>query len=169
MKNKKIIISLITVGIILIAVPIVIKGIEAYQLKQLMPSDVYIVSGEIRENTGETFSGIVQKRKDGQDGKIEPSFSYDLNPSIGLPNFAPDHPFRGYNCGTIDFGVSVENDTLTINEMQKKLCDQKQLYYITNLINESRDFSQIRINQLVDGKLINFYEYTIPERQELGE
>lgn len=130
----------------------------------------YIVGLEVTENTNHYLSAIPHK-KDIKEGRFsETFFSYNTAHPTLIPTFAVNTPFAGYDCGLIETSVSKEGRNFVINQIQETgECDKEQGYYITMFLEHPYTFDTITVNQIINGELQNFYEFTIdPNVPELS-
>lgn len=106
----------------------------------------------------ETLSSTVQKIEKIEGQKATYSFNYDL--TANPPIFALDHPLMGLDCSYVEYKTEMVEDTFVINESQTGDCESQPLY-ITTLFKDSRPFSKVKLNQLVNGEIIFTEEFEV--------
>lgn len=106
----------------------------------------------------ETLSSIIQKIETIEGQKATYSFNYDL--TAKPPIFALDHPFMGLDCSYVEYKTELVEDTFVIDESQTGDCESQPLY-ITTLFKDSRPFSKIKLNQIVNGEITFTGEFEV--------
>lgn len=106
----------------------------------------------------ETLSSIVQKIETIEGQKAAYSFNYDL--TAKPPIFALDHPFMGLNCNYVEYKTELVEDTFVISESQTGDCESQPLY-ITTLFKNSKQFSKLKLIQIVNDEITFTGEFEV--------